>query len=153
TRGGLVSRPLAAPGEAPRRRGLDGTSACRPPSPTPLRRVLPMFLSRRSSRAPTPRPPRPLRLPQAPPALRCLETRVVPYATTGNLWPSAQVVTISFVPDGTALAEGDGGPITSNMFSAFNAMFRTSVAANWENIILKAAQTWAAQTNINFSVI
>jgi hypothetical protein len=74
-----------------------------------------------------------------------LEGRVVPYATSGNAWPHAQVVSISFVPDGTDL-----GGVKSNLFSTFNARWST---ATWEAQILKAAQVWAQQTNLNFTVI
>ncbi len=75
-----------------------------------------------------------------------LESRVVPYVTTNNLWANPQLVTISFEPDGTSL-----GTSTSNLFSTFNAKFGT--AATWQNVILKAAQVWAQQTNINFAVV
>jgi hypothetical protein len=70
----------------------------------------------------------------------------VPYAATGNAWPHPQLVTISFEPDGTNL----GGP-TSNLISTFNGWFGSATA--WENQILKAAQTWAQQTNLNFTVV
>src|SRR5258708_5816576 len=75
-----------------------------------------------------------------------LESRWVPYATSGNLWPNPQLMTISFMPDGTNL-----GTATSNLFSTFNAKFGS--ASTWQNVILKAAQVWAQQTNINFAVI
>jgi hypothetical protein len=78
--------------------------------------------------------------------LEQLESRWVPYTTSGNMWPNPQLVTISFMPDGTSL-----GTSTSNLFSTFNAKFGS--ATTWENVILKAAQVWAQQTNINFSVI
>src|SRR5438445_3920600 len=74
-----------------------------------------------------------------------LESRVVPYATSGNAWPQPQLVTISFVPDGTNL-----GGVTSNLFAKFNARWST---ATWQNVILRAAQVWAQQTNLNFAVI
>jgi hypothetical protein len=74
-----------------------------------------------------------------------LETRVVPYTTSGNVWPHPQLVTISFEPDGTNL-----GGVSSNLFATFNAKWATNV---WENQILRAAQVWAQQTGINFSVI
>jgi hypothetical protein len=80
-----------------------------------------------------------------------LETRVVPYVTTGNSWPNHQLVTISFVPDGTILGSNGNGYITSNLFATFNAKFGS--ASVWENQILKAAQVWAQQTNINFAVV
>jgi hypothetical protein len=99
------------------------------------------FLNRRPSR----------RTPKSQPAHRALlrveqlEGRVVPYATSGNAWPTPQVISISFVPDGTDL-----GGVKSNLFSTFNGRWST---ATWEAQILKAAQVWAQQTNINFTVV
>jgi hypothetical protein len=75
-----------------------------------------------------------------------LELRLVPYTTSGNMWPNPQLVTISFMPDGTNL-----GTTTSNLFSTFNARFGS--ASTWQNVILKAAQVWAQQTNTNFAVV
>src|SRR5438128_1505874 len=85
------------------------------------------------------------------PRLEGLESRVVPYATTGNSWPNAQLVTISFVPDGTIVGTSNGGYVYSNLFATFNAKFGS--AARWEGIILQAAQTWAQQANINVAVV
>lgn len=79
------------------------------------------------------------------PSVEVLESRVVPYATSGNAWPHPNLVTISFEPDGTNL-----GGVSSNLFATFNAKWATSI---WENQILRAAQVWAQQTNLNFSVI
>src|SRR4051794_762996 len=70
------------------------------------------------------------------PCLVSLESRVVLYSASGNLWPHPQLVTISFMPDGTDL-----GGVSSNLFSAFNSNPRL-VAGQWQNQILKAAQTW-----------
>jgi hypothetical protein len=75
-----------------------------------------------------------------------LEERLVPYALSGNVWPHPNLITLSFVPDGTIIS----GTTPSNLFATLNARWST---ATWENIILKAAQTWAAQTNINFAVV
>lgn len=75
-----------------------------------------------------------------------LESRVLLYATSGNAWPNSELITISFMPDGTDL-----GGVTSNLESTFNAKFGS--AAAWQNQILKAAQFWAQQTNINFAVV
>src|SRR4051812_38293 len=47
-----------------------------------------------------------------------LESRVVPYAASGNLWPQPKLLTLSFVPDGTNL----GGP-ASNLNADFNTTF------------------------------
>ena len=40
-----------------------------------------------------------------------LESRVVLYSASGNAWPNPQLITISFMPDGTNL----GGGVTSNL--------------------------------------
>src|SRR5262249_56700950 len=82
---------------------------------------------------------------RARPRLEQLETRVVPYTTSGNAWPHPQLVTISFVPDGTNL-----GGVTSNLLSTFDAKWSRTT---WENQILRAAQVWAQQTNLNFAFV
>jgi hypothetical protein len=89
---------------------------------------------------------RPARAPQARPGLEPLESRTVPYAASGNAWPHPELITLSFVPDGTDL-----GGQSSNLFSTFNSAFGSASA--WQNVILKAAQTWAQQANINFAVV
>src|SRR5262249_50969860 len=73
------------------------------------------------------------------------------YSASGYAWPSPQLVTLSFVPDGTLLASNGSTDYYSNLFSTFNARFGS--ASVWENVILKAAQSWAQQTNLNFSVV
>ena len=75
-----------------------------------------------------------------------LEPRLLLYAVSGNAWPAPALVTISFMPDGTSI-NGQ----SSNLFSTFNTKFGT--VATWQNQILKAAQQWAQQTNINFAVV
>ncbi len=82
----------------------------------------------------------------ARPCQEDLESRVVLYTASGNLWLSPQLITVSFVPDGTNL-----NGKSSNLFSTFNSKFGS--ASTWENVILEAAQLWAQQTNINFSVV
>ena len=74
-----------------------------------------------------------------------LEPRVVLYAASGNLWANPQLVTISFSPDGTNL-----GGVNSDLYSAFA---RFGSATTWQNQILKAAQAWAQQTDLNFAVV
>ncbi len=81
------------------------------------------------------------------PGVEGLESRVVLYSATGNIWPNPQLITISFMPDGTNL----GGGYTSNLFSTFNS--NASLNGKWQSIILQAAQTWAQETNINFAVV
>jgi hypothetical protein len=74
-----------------------------------------------------------------------LETRVVSYVNLGDAWPHPNLVTFSFVPDGTDL-----GGVKSNLFATFNAKWPTST---WENQVLKVAQKWTQQTNLNFAVV
>ena len=97
------------------------------------------FARRSAARAPLARR-------RARPRLEGLEDRFVPYAVSGDAWPNPQLVTISFIPDGTNL-----GGVTSDLFAAFDARF--GAPATWENVILKAAQSWAAVANVNFTVI
>jgi hypothetical protein len=85
------------------------------------------------------------------PTLELLESRLVPYNLSGDAWPHPQLITLSFMPDGTILGSNGQGYITSNLFSAWNAHFG-SVSA-WQNQILRAAQTWAQQTDVNFTVV
>jgi hypothetical protein len=85
------------------------------------------------------------------PQVEALESRIVPYALTGNAWPHPQLVTISFMPDGTIDGVTSSGYAYSNMFQKMDARFGS--AAAWEGIIEQAAQTWAAVTNINFQVV
>src|SRR5262249_31013671 len=82
--------------------------------------------------------------PRARLMVEALESRVVAYATSGNLWSNPQLLTLSFMPDGTNL-----GGVTSNLFATFNARFGST--STWQNQILKAAQQWAQQTNLNFA--
>jgi hypothetical protein len=80
------------------------------------------------------------------PAAEDLEARLALYSAAGNAWPVPATITISFMPDGTKL-----GGAASNLSAAFNA--NSKLAGQWQNIILKAAQTWAQQTDINFVVV
>jgi hypothetical protein len=79
-------------------------------------------------------------------AIETLEPRLVLYAASGNAWPSPQLVTISFMPDGTDL-----GGVSSNLNSAFNG--NADLNGRWQAEVLRAAQTWAQATNINLVVI
>ncbi len=80
------------------------------------------------------------------PDLESLESRLVLYSATGNAWLNPQVITISFMPDGTNL-----GGVNSNLVSTFNN--NPVLKGQWQSQILKAAQMWAQQTNINFVVV
>jgi len=90
------------------------------------------------------RPPRPAAR-QARPQVETLESRLTPYAVSGNAWAHPELITLSFVPDGTNL-----GGASSNLFATFNARWST---ATWQGEILRAAQVWAQQTGINFDVV
>jgi hypothetical protein len=73
-------------------------------------------------------------------------------AGSGNAWLHPELVTLSFVPDGTLLGTNGSGNVYSNLFSKFNG-HPGWTTATWEDTILKAAQTWAAAANINFNVV
>src|SRR5262249_2184961 len=64
---------------------------------------------------------------------------------------SNQLLTISFVPDGTLMTSGTGGNVYSNTFAKFNAKFGSTAA--WQNAIITAAQQWAQYANLNFSIV
>src|SRR4051794_8233347 len=92
------------------------------------------------------------RVARALPRLEGLEERITPYHISGNAWAHPEMVTISFVPDGTVLGlNGDGSQRLSNLLSTFDSRFGTRAA--WQNQILKGAQVWAQQTNLNFSFV
>jgi len=80
------------------------------------------------------------------PGLEALEPRVVLYSATGNAWLNPALITISFMPDGTNL-----GGATSNLVSSFDS--KPALVGRWQDEILRAAQVWAQQTNINFVVV
>src|SRR4051812_25103108 len=117
------------------------------PHPFPQAR-LPLFAFI-PSRKPNSTPPRKSR--KAVPSLETLESRLAPYSASGNAWPAAQLVTISFVPGGTIVSTSGASYVTSNLFSTFNTKFGSTAA--WQNVILQAAQVWAQQTNLNFTVV
>ncbi|MDB5388747.1 MAG: hypothetical protein JWM11_4393 [Planctomycetaceae bacterium] len=75
-----------------------------------------------------------------------LESRLVLFAASGDAWPSAAVITISFEPDGTNL-----GGVNSNLNQAFNG--NSDLNGRWQSEILRAAQVWAQATDINFVVV
>src|SRR5437764_937751 len=94
----------------------------------------------------SPQPPR-RRPPRRPPLkLEALETRLAPYSATGNAWPHPELITLSFVPDGTVVGSDVNGPITSNLFATFNSKFGSPTT--WQNQILKAAQAWALYAGV-----
>src|SRR5271157_5263723 len=105
--------------------------------PNPFRRRRPLDTQSRRSRN------------RSKPQLESLESRTVLYSKTGKLWPNPGLITISIMPDGTNL----GGP-TSNLNAVFNSKPALNQAGNgWQTIIERAAQTWAAATNINFQLV
>jgi hypothetical protein len=73
-----------------------------------------------------------------------LEGRDVP-AAFGTPWPDARHLTVSFVPDGTAVS---GAP--SALFQTFSAVVPSAV---WRAEILRALQTWAAEANITIGLV
>jgi hypothetical protein len=87
---------------------------------------------------------------RARPRLEMLEDRVVPYVLSGYSWANT-AVTISFVPDGSQISTGQtSGTQLTNLFSTYNA---TATTAAWEEEFLRAWQTWADVTPLNFRVV
>jgi hypothetical protein len=74
--------------------------------------------------------------------LEQLEDRITP---SGVPWPDGLHLTLSFAPDGTKV-----GPISSNLFQLLNQQAST---VDWQLVILRAFQTWAAQANVNFGLV
>src|SRR5262245_4978530 len=81
--------------------------------------------------------------------VEALEERLVLYSVSGNAWPRPALITIGIVPDGTVIGSNAQGPITSNLVSTFDNHANAAFRAGWRKEILRAAQLWAQQTNIN----
>lgn len=77
--------------------------------------------------------------------LERLEDRVVP-TTWGNAWPDAQHLTLSFAPDKTQAIDQP-----NQLSQTLNSQLQTTSAA-WQQVILRAFQTWAVNANINVAV-
>ena len=78
------------------------------------------------------------------PVVEVLEDRAVP-ADFGVPWADPSRLTLSFAPDGTAIAGQ-----SSSLFQTLNSQQAT---ADWQREILQAFQTWAVQANINIGVV
>ena len=74
--------------------------------------------------------------------VQSLEDRTVP-AVFGNPWADARHLTISFVPDGTAV-----NGAASNLFQTMQGQ-----SATWQREILRALQTWVAAANIDVDLV
>ncbi len=83
--------------------------------------------------------------------LEALEAREVPFASTGNVWLHPELITIGFVPDGTIVSADENGYVYSTLFADLNARFGS--ASVWQNEVLRAAQVWAQETNLNFALV
>ena len=72
-----------------------------------------------------------------------LEVRDVP-ATFGIPWHDPAQLSVSFAPDGTAIA--------SHTSDLFQSLGRVQSAAAWQRTILEAFQRWAVHASLNFGV-
>jgi hypothetical protein len=72
-----------------------------------------------------------------------LEHRLVP-TTYGIPWLDPEHLTVSFAPDGTAIA--------GHVSSLFQTLDSYQLTAAWQREILQALQTWAVNANIDLSV-
>ena len=76
--------------------------------------------------------------------LEPLEDRCNP-STLGQPWADPGNLTLSFAPDGTQV-----GGTTSTLFQTLNQVAPTS---QWEQVILKAFQTWVPSANVNIGLV
>ncbi|MFO0957413.1 MAG: matrixin family metalloprotease [Isosphaeraceae bacterium] len=76
------------------------------------------------------------------PTIEALDAREVP-AALGVPWNDAQHLSLSFAPDGTAIA--------GHVSSLFQTLDASSPTSAWQREILRAFQTWAVNANINLS--
>jgi hypothetical protein len=79
-----------------------------------------------------------------PVSLEVLEDRTVP-ANFQIPWADPRHLTLSFAPDGTAIAGQ-----SSTLFQKLNAEMSTAV---WEGEILRALQTWVVNANLSVGVV
>ncbi len=94
----------------------------------------------------------PLTTARTRPAVEALESRLTPYAISGNSWAHPELITLGFVPDGTVLGtDVNGATITSNLSATLTPRFGSASA--WQTQILKAAQQWASVAKINLAVV
>lgn len=80
--------------------------------------------------------------------IESLERRENPSAATtvvGTPWADANALTLSFAPDNT--------PLGGDKSKLFEAMKSTGKGDAWQLEVLRAFQTWAAQTNANVAVV
>jgi len=80
-----------------------------------------------------------------------LESRITPYSVSGNAWTHPELITLSFAPDNTVWASLNGTLTGSNLFASFDSSFAST--DEWQHEILRAAQVWAEQANLNFTVV
>ncbi len=76
--------------------------------------------------------------------VECLEGRAL-LATFGVPWHDPSHLTLSFAPDGSAIAGH-----TSSLFQSLNAQAASKV---WKREVLRAFQTWAVQANVNIGLV
>src|SRR5947199_10265732 len=79
-----------------------------------------------------------------PLTLEQLEDRTAP-AAFNVPWPEPDELTLSFAPDGTP-----AGNQPSALFRALNARMPTRA---WQQEVLRAFQTWAAEADINVGLV
>jgi hypothetical protein len=74
-----------------------------------------------------------------------LEARVAP-SVLGLAWLDPTHLTLSFAPDGTDIAGEQ-----SDLFQTLDSEFPTP--ASWQNVIVRAFQTWATETNVSIGLV
>jgi hypothetical protein len=95
--------------------------------------------------SPRQRTPRPRKVRHTRPILEGLEERQLLSTTDGGQWTHPNLITYSFMPDGTNVG---GSP--STLFKTMNAYASTTA---WEQAIEKAAAVWQQVANINLAQV
>jgi hypothetical protein len=72
----------------------------------------------------------------------------------GNPWPNAERLTLSFAPDGTAIAPYSQQSLGEGYVnSLFGKLASVGTPDAWKTEILRAFQTWAVEANINIGLV
>ena len=74
-----------------------------------------------------------------------LEDRTLPHTAFGVPWADPGHLTLSFAPDGAPTQLGGS--------SLYQSLAPAGSAAAWEWELLRAFQTWAAETNVNVGLV
>src|SRR5262245_18246398 len=132
-------------GIVPKERSFPVTALSKETTSVSVASLLWSFFSPLASCPSTPRPRHsPLLDQRFRPEVERLESRLVPYALSGNQWANPNVL-FSFVPDGTTWMA-----TPSQLSVKLDAVTDT---ATWQREFARALQTWADVSTLNFRLV